>query len=258
ERQVLRVAFDPVNVETGRRCLRARLLEELGREVEPRHVGAGARCRNAHVAGSAGDVEHLRGAVDRRALDDQPADLLDGRRQSFIVARGPDRPLPCLELVQLNRHLGPPSVAVAGRQSRERVGRYTGPRRQKRQKTKLASAHAATAAPRVIATGAPTTSAIPSASNNTRFTLSQARKSAKKKRARRMPRRTRRAPAWRPAGRSSHTGGSPSVAFASCPPERARSARSSLRDSSAVESRPSTKWRRSALAARSRLRSPTT
>src|SRR5262249_43990955 len=48
-----------------------------------------------------------------------------------------------------------------------------------------------------------------------------------------------------------------SVAFASCPPERARSARSSLRDSSAVESRPSTKWRRSAFAASSRSRSPT-
>src|SRR4029450_7728727 len=130
-------------------------------------------------------------------------------------------------------------------------------RRQTSQTPKLASTQAAAAAPSVLPTGAPTANARPKTRMRARFTLNQTRTKRRNKPTRRKPRRTWCAAVCTPTGKSSHTGGKPSIASARSSRLRARSANSTLSANSASESRPLTKWRRSARTPRSRVRSPT-
>ena len=101
ERKLLGVRLDPFDLDPGRRGLPPPAFEQLGNEIEPGHLGAGARCGKRGVAGAASDVEHVHAARDGGAVDDVLADILDVLRQRSVVARRPDRALPLDELVHL-------------------------------------------------------------------------------------------------------------------------------------------------------------
>ena len=61
----LGVALEKVDLDAGGHCVVARAMEEVGGEVEPRHLGAAARCGEGDDAGPAADIEH---ALPRRHL----------------------------------------------------------------------------------------------------------------------------------------------------------------------------------------------
>ena len=93
ERERLRVALDPVDLEVARLERRAR--EQLRRQVESGDVGAGAGRRQRRVAGAARDVEHAVAGSHRRVPDDRLAGDGQPPCDPLVVARGPHvaRPL---------------------------------------------------------------------------------------------------------------------------------------------------------------------
>ena len=56
--QRLGVAFGEVDIDGGDAGIVASALEQHGRQIEPRNLGAAARGRDRDDAGAAGDVEH--------------------------------------------------------------------------------------------------------------------------------------------------------------------------------------------------------
>jgi hypothetical protein len=75
ERQLLSVAFDPLDFDTGFGRATPRVLEELGRDVQANDLRAAARSRNRDVTSRAGaDVQQIEAGAQVDAVEDNRAD----------------------------------------------------------------------------------------------------------------------------------------------------------------------------------------
>jgi hypothetical protein len=101
ERERLGVPLEPAHLDAGRRGERAGRAKELGGEIEPDDVAAGAGRRDRCVAGSAGDVEHVLAGADLGVGDAALADLGDELRDRGVVTAGPRPPGLALEVEEV-------------------------------------------------------------------------------------------------------------------------------------------------------------
>ena len=75
ERQLLSVAFDPLDFDTGFGRATPRVLEELGSDVQADALRADARSRNRDVTSRAGaDVQQIEAGAQVDAIEDNRAD----------------------------------------------------------------------------------------------------------------------------------------------------------------------------------------
>ena len=99
ERQCLRVALDPVQLDTERLRFAAAGGEALGRDVQRDHVGPGLSGADRDVPRSGADVEHALTGGDSAGVDqDRPEAPEELLREPVVVAERPDLPRRVLRL----------------------------------------------------------------------------------------------------------------------------------------------------------------
>jgi hypothetical protein len=106
ERHVLRVAFDPLDVDAGLGCTTPGVLEQLGREIQADDLRAATRRRNRDVASRArarADVHQVETRTEVDALEDDRAHRFDQPRVGVPVTGRPYRTCPLPE-VRRSRH----------------------------------------------------------------------------------------------------------------------------------------------------------